>query len=192
VRFETIGLMPATAAQNTMRKIIKEGHGLTPLGIPVPPMLSKAMGYTGEARYVSFQWTPYGDEADYSDGRLSGTGNWQAFLAYIQHPAVSPFLKEYDLGSSDSEARHILILDRKKLEIMIAPVKEAQAFLSAQWPPEPPIHMSKEEHLAMLSEALRNVKQPDDIDIEEIQRRIEEQYALIEDMQRWLDKYLKN
>ena len=31
----------------------------------------------------------------------------------------------------------------------------------------------------MISEALKNVKQPDDIDIEEIQRHIEAQYALI-------------
>ena len=52
--------------------------------------------------------------------------------------------------------------------------------------------MSKEEHLAIISEALKNVKQPGDIDIEEVQRQIEAQYALIEDMQRWLDKFLKN
>jgi len=192
VRFETIDLQPATAAQNTMRKIIKEVQGFTPLEIPVPPMLSTAIGYTGEARYGSFQWTPYGDEADYSDGRLSGTGNWQAFLAFIQHPAVSPFLKEYDLGSSDSEARHVLILDRKILEILIAPVKEAQTFLKAQWPPQPEIRMSKEEYLEMLSENLKSAKHPDDIDIAIIQRQIAEDYALIEEMQRWLDRFLKN
>jgi hypothetical protein len=155
-------------------------------------MLAKAMGYKGEARYVSFQWTPYGDEADYSDGRLSGTGNWQAFLAYVRHPVVSPFLQEYDLGSSDSEARLALILDRDKHEIMIAPVKKAQAFLSEQWPPQPEIRMSKEEYLEMLSETLKSVKQPDDIDIAIIERQIAEDYALIEDMQKWLDKFLKN
>jgi hypothetical protein len=175
-----------------MRKIIKEINDLTLLNVPVPPMLAKAIGYQGEARYVSFQWTPYGDEADYSDGRLSGTGNWQAFLAYIQHPAVRPFLQTYDLGSSDSEARHTLILDRDKLKIMIAPVKEARAFLAEQWPPQPTIRMSKEEYLEMVSKALKSIKQPDDIDIEEIQQRIDEQYALVEEMQRWLDKYLKN
>jgi hypothetical protein len=38
----------------------------------------------------------------------------------------------------------------------------------------------------------KNIKQPRDIDIEDIQRRIEEQYALVEDIQKWLDKYLKN
>jgi DNA-binding transcriptional regulator GbsR (MarR family) len=61
-----------------------------------------------------------------------------------------------------------------------------------QWPPQPTIRMSKEEYLEMVSKALKSVKQPDDIDIEEMQRRIEEQYTQIEDMQRWLDKYLKN
>ena len=70
------------AAQNNMRKIIKVIEGLTSLNIPVPPMLAPALGYKGEARYVSFQWTPYGDEADYADGRLSGTGNWQASSPY--------------------------------------------------------------------------------------------------------------
>jgi hypothetical protein len=104
-------------------------------------MLPEALGYLGEARYVSFQWTPYGDEADYSDGRLSGTGNWMAFLAYIQHPAISPILKEYDLGSSESVAKYALILDRKKLELKIASVKEAKEFLAEQWPPLPPMRM---------------------------------------------------
>jgi hypothetical protein len=175
-----------------MRNVVKASKGLTPLQAPVPPMLATAMGYTGDARHVAFKWTPYGDEALYNDGRLSATGNWQAFLAYIQHPAVSPLLSAYDLGSSDREARHCLILDREKLELSIAPVTEANAFLAEQWPPEPPIRMSQQEALAAISEALKQVTQPEDIDIEEIQRRIEAQYAMIENMQRWLDRYLKN
>jgi hypothetical protein len=175
-----------------MSKFVKEFKGLTPLPAPVPPMLATAIGYKGDARYVAFNWTPYGDEAEYFDGRRGGTGNWQAFLAYIQHPAVSPTLEGYDLGSSDSEAKHCLILDREKGELMIAPVKETQAFLTEQWPPEPPLRMNLQEELAQLSEALKNMKPPDDVDIEQIQRRINEQYALIEDLQRWLDHLLKN
>jgi hypothetical protein len=175
---------------STATKALK---GLIPLKAPVPPMLATAIGYTGEARFVAFNWTPYGDEAEYSDGRIiSATGNWHPFLVYIQHPAVSPHLRGYDLGSSDSEARHALILDRENLELFIAPVREAQAFLMEQWPPQPPLRMSQKEYLAKISEALKNVKHPDDIDIEEIQRQIEEQNALIEEMQQWLDRYLKN
>ena len=167
-----------------MSTVNKKLKGLTPLPAPVPPTLAKAIGYTGDARYVAFNWTPYGDEAEYFDGRRSATGNWQAFLAYIQHPAVSPLLEGYDMGSSKSEATHCLILDMEKIELLIGPVKEAHVFLTEQWPPEPPIRMNLKEELAQLSEALKNVKPPDDIDIEEIQRHIEAQYALIEDMQR--------
>jgi hypothetical protein len=70
--------------------------------------------------------------------------------------------------------------------------EEAETFLTEQWPPQPPIRMSQEEYVAAISKALKNVKQPDDVEIEQIQRRIEEQYALIEEMQRWLDNYLKD
>ena len=155
-------------------------------------MLAKATGYTGEARFVSFHWTPYGDETDYSDGRVSATGNWQAFLAYIQYPAISPLLNGYNLGSSDNEAHHALILDREKLAVFIAPVKEAEKSLQKQLPEEPPIRMSQEEYVELLTKALKNVKPPKDISIDEIQQRIEQQYALVEELQLWLDKHLKN
>ena len=175
-----------------MSKAVKDVKGVTPLKAPVPPMLAKAIGYTGNARYVAFKWTPAGDEAEYSDGRMSATGNWQAFLAYIQHPAVSPLLRDYDLGSSDSEAKHALILDQAILALFMARVKEAEQFLHEQWPPQPPIRMSQKEYLAMITTALKKVKAPSDIDINEIQRRIDEQYALVEALQQWLDTYLKN
>jgi hypothetical protein len=175
-----------------MRNAVTAITGFTPLNVPVPPMLTKAIGYRGEARFVSFQWTPYGDETDYSDGRVQATGNWQAFLAFIHHPAVSPYLHGYDLGSSDSEAKHVLILDQEQQALYVASVKEAEKFLSEQWPKAPPIRMSKEEYSALVMKSLKNVKPPKDVSIKEIQRRIDEQYALVEELQQWLDRQLKN
>jgi hypothetical protein len=175
-----------------MKKAAQPVTGLTPLNVPVPPMLARAIGYTGEARFVSFQWTPYGDETDYSDGRVRATGNWQAFLAYIQHPAISPHLGDYDFGSSDTEAHHALILDQVKQAVYVAPVKEAEKFLSEQWPTKPSVTMSQRKYTALLMKALKNVKPPTDVDIAEIQQRIERQYALVAELQLWLDKHLKN
>jgi hypothetical protein len=175
-----------------MSKVTDEIKGLSPLNVPVPPMLAQAIGYTGDARFVSFQWTPYGDETDYSDGRTSATGNWQAFLAYIHHPAVSPLLRDYDFGSSDSEAKHALVLDRENNALYVAPVKETEKFLKEQWPKEPPIRMSQEEYAALVTKALKNIKPPRDISMDEIHRRIERQSALVEELQQWLDKHLKN
>jgi hypothetical protein len=176
-----------------MKKAVSAFTGITPLNVPVPPMLAKAIGYTGKARFVSFQWTPYGDETDYSDGRVRATGNWQAFLAYIQHPAISPHLGDYDLGSSESEAKHALLLDLDELALYVGPVKEVKDFLSHQkWPTQQPVGMTQAEYAAFVAKALKNVKPPKHVGVEEIQRRIDQQYALVEELQQWLDRQLKN
>jgi hypothetical protein len=96
------------------------------------------------------------------------------------------------LGSSDSEAKHVLILDQEQQALYVAPVKEAEKFLNEQWPKAPPIRMSKEEYSALVMKALKNVKPPKDVSIKEIQRRIDEQYVLVEELQQWLDRQLKN
>jgi hypothetical protein len=168
-----------------------ELNRLIHLRAPVPPLLAKALGYKGNARYISFKWTPIGDEVDYSDGRESATGNRQAFLAYIQHPAVNLFFEGYDLGSSQREAKHALLLDRAQHEIYIAPVREVEEFLKWRWPQLSPSRMHQEENMAKIAIALKR-RNPRDIDIEEIQQRIQEQHVLIETMLRWLDKHLKN
>jgi hypothetical protein len=63
-----------------MNKRGKAVNGLTPLKAPVPPMLATAIGYTGNARFVSFQRILYGNEVEYFDGRMSDIGNAQAYL----------------------------------------------------------------------------------------------------------------
>ena len=52
--------------------------------------------------------------------------------------------------------------------------------------------MAKEELVAKISIVRKNIEQPRYTDIETIQQRIKDQYAVIEDIQKWLDKYLKN
>jgi hypothetical protein len=175
-----------------MNKAVQTVTDLTPLNVPVPPMLATAIGYKGEARYISFHWTPSGDETYYSDGRISTTGNWQAYLAYIQHPAVSPYLKDYDFGSSDSEAEHALILDREEQALYVAPVKAAEKFLGEQWPKAPPLRISQKEFTALVMKALKNVKPPKEINVDEVYRQIRQQNALVDELLLWLDKHLKN
>src|SRR6266404_4826333 len=83
--------------------------------VPLPPQLTETFGYPGQARYVAFYWIPDGDEVVYDDGRMSGTGASWAFLTYRRHRAVEPLLDRWNLGYSDADAEHCLVLDRTEI-----------------------------------------------------------------------------
>jgi hypothetical protein len=98
----------------------------------LPRNWERAFGYDGEARYVAFYWTPAGDEAMYDDGQVSGDGNWRLFLTLRhQHPELD---QRYNVGDSDVEADHWLLLDRETRDLGILPKAKAQARLRQQWP----------------------------------------------------------
>jgi hypothetical protein len=63
----------------------------------------------------------------------------------VQHPAIHPLLAPYDLGSSDREGTHSLILDRTERTLYVAQRREAQHFLAQQWPKTEPVHMTPKE-----------------------------------------------
>ncbi len=114
-------------------------EGCQPLLVPVPPMLEDAMGYSRfgfpEARFVTFFWSPFGDEAYFDDGRTSGTGDWQGFLAYIEHPSVWPALgaSRCQLGSSEEVNTHRLLLDRRERKLYLVEDRASCLVLSGQW-----------------------------------------------------------
>jgi hypothetical protein len=98
----------------------------------LPRNWERAFGYDGEARYVAFYWTPVGDEAMYDDGQVSSDGNWRLFLTLRhQHPELD---RRYNLGYSEMEADHWLLLDRETRELVVLPRAEARARLRQQWP----------------------------------------------------------
>jgi hypothetical protein len=123
------------------------------LSVPVPPNLEAAFGYDGgdAARYVAFYWEPCGDELAFDDGRYGVVGaNWEAWLGFLGHPAVSPALtcpscgglgancacwggQRFNLGNSEQEAAHVLLLDRRERVLYAAPRGEAMRLLAGLW-----------------------------------------------------------
>ena len=102
------------------------------LHIEPPTLLAETLGYDGIARKVAFYWKA-GDEAYYHDGYLSTQAEWDAYLLFVRHPLLVPELQGYNLGSSEEEATHWLLLDRDDRQIVVAPAKVAQQQLLAQW-----------------------------------------------------------
>jgi len=56
----------------------------------------------------------------FDDGRHGGTGDWDGYLAFIQHPALAIALQGIALRDSDNEASSWLILDRQTRELFVA------------------------------------------------------------------------
>jgi hypothetical protein len=102
------------------------------LPVPVPPQFEECCGYTGEARHVAFFWGA-GDESYYADGKMSGTGEWDGFQAFVTHWRVRSALRGFDLGSSEDQATHWLLLDRHLRRVSAANANVAQQLLCQQW-----------------------------------------------------------
>jgi hypothetical protein len=168
---------------------LPEGTYLPLAGIPVPPMLERALGYDGDAPLVAFWWTPYGDELCYADGRIELCGgNWSAWLDYINHPRVVPYLAHYDFGTSELEGEHRLLLDRRSRTLAVVDRTTAARLLARLAPPpvrgrsREPVCESFEALMAELNHGNVNKEMIAD-DRERMVRYDEAQAAL----RRWLD-----
>jgi hypothetical protein len=158
------------------------------LDVPVPPMLERAVGFPGDARFFALYWGA-GDEAYFSDGRTSATGNPHGYLAFIRHPAVALPLAGHDLGSSDDEATEWLVIDRQSRRAYVAPVAEARRFLREQWQESRvvPAVLSQEDFAALFDQLRRDFASKPTPTPAEVMAAMKEQQRLESEMRAWLD-----
>jgi hypothetical protein len=170
-----------------------ENTNLKKLAVQAPPMLCEAIGYPGPARYVAFYWTPCGDEIMYSDGRLSTDGHWHAWLLFTRHKRVAPHIAPYNLGNSDEEATHWLLIDRETYALYVGTPSEVLRALRGQYADQAPAieaqgdDVSGEitlEDFRGLIESFVEVSGPKP---EEIIAAMRRQDALTEELRVWLD-----
>jgi len=104
-------------------------------GFRCPPEFWAAFGYTGQQRHVSLWWERSGDEASFCDGEYTVVGaEWAAYLTLVEHPRNWPLLDlDVRLGDSDTEATHMLVLDREDPgAAWVAPREAAERWLRGQ------------------------------------------------------------
>jgi len=163
------------------------------LNIPVPPapILEQAVGYhyNRNARFLALWWEPADDEAMVSDGFVTFTGHWPGYLAFVHHRAVYPYLKSYNLGSSDEPANYSLLIDLKERKAFIALKKEGDKVVAGNWQVEAnqsePISLSTED-LETLIQAF--VEQTQNLPtMEELKAQMEKDRRAIAALTRWLD-----
>ncbi len=157
-------------------------------------MLEVALGYNGKADFVAFYWTPHGDELVYRDasGQICEGANWNAWLVFVHHPAIASFLSPFDLGNSEEESKHWLLLDRNARVLYIGTADQVDRCLS-EMPtalPEVPLVTNKIEFNALAlqqAEALRKaIVEWDSIPSSEL--GVQEQQS-VQDLRNWLGAY---
>jgi hypothetical protein len=141
-----------------------------PLQIPVPPspILENAFGYFCKetVQYIAVWWAPSGDEVVVSDGRITFTGYGWGYLTYVNHPLVKPYLKNYNLGSSEFEAEDALIINLFDQKAYVLNINEARLFVQSQWAHDKkdvscPLQIVSTEDLErLIQETLKNYRIP--------------------------------
>jgi hypothetical protein len=101
-----------------------------PLGCPA--QLVELSGYDGAGRLVAMWWTPFGDELMFSDGTITATGDYRGWLSFCAHPLTRLLLNSYELGSSEQEAEHWLLVDRHAATLDVGLAHDVQALLATQ------------------------------------------------------------
>ena len=156
------------------------------LPIEPPEALAETLGYGGQARTVAFYWGA-GDEAYYYDGHLSTQAEWDTYLLFVRHPLIAPALQGYNLGSSEEEATHWLLLDREAPQITIAPARVAQQVLTAQWghpTPEEVMIVDREAWEQLVTEMVARIER---ISQEQIVAQMFEHQLRVQTLATWLE-----
>lgn len=88
---------------------------------------------------VLFYWTPFGDELCWEDGRSSvcGANHW-AWLDWIRGPLVQFALVDaarelggqLELGTSETEAQHALVIDQVDRKLLVGDLGSARAYVA--------------------------------------------------------------
>jgi hypothetical protein len=163
------------------------GNGHITVCATYPPELAEVFGYRGQARFVAFSWTPAGDQVVFDDGRSCGTGQSWSFLTWRRHRSVSPLLAPFNLGYSDHDADHCLVIDRERNRASIAPLGEARAFLHAQHPPAPELTPEQAETVRRHIEEAIKRRWQEAASAEAMGQAIAEQRGRLGRMIAWLD-----
>lgn len=159
--------------------------------VKLPWSFEDALGYPRGFRWVAFFWEPCGDEAMYDDGYCSTDCNWWGFLKFIHHPSVKPFLIDYDLGSSEDEAKHWLLCDLERREVSVGERAEVKSFLvnevkkympAGKLPAESKVALSHKEIEELLTKIREDMKQVPVPSIAEIQEKIKRDQEAVDKM----------
>jgi hypothetical protein len=160
---------------------------MTPLPILVPQQLEEAVGWSGDARWISVCWSSCGDAPWIEDGRSSQTATPWAMLAWWRHASVAPHLRHLDLGSSEADGTQRLLLDRQERRTFVADTTEARRVVRDQWPAEPEVELTADQWQQIVEEVRQQMLNRPLPSMEQLVEQLKRNSELVGEMIRFLD-----
>jgi hypothetical protein len=107
-----------------------------PLPFSQPHAFAAQLGYCGGRRFVAAYWDPLGDDVTVHDDRWSATGlgDRYAWSDFVYQKQIQTWLGQRDInvGNSDEEATHWLIIDRLTNDGFIASRNHGRQIIQQQ------------------------------------------------------------
>ncbi len=142
---------------------------MRPLNVAVPPRFCELVLPDYRGRYLGLHWLMSADELQVTIPHGAHAGSRRAYQAFVHHPRNFAALQGCKLGSTDSTAREMLILDRQDLRAHVVSLAQGRAFLNRQAPQSELLTLQPRSTLT--SELIR----------------IDREARAIDQMLRWLD-----
>lgn len=161
-------------------------------GVPVPPMLAKAFGYEGNAKLVAFWWEPDPKELVYTDGSVTGVGDWHPWLYFIQHPAVAPYLKSFFTAESGRRGLNAIVMDCINFNFFACRIDKIHIVLQEQ-ERETLRHICAADHPDEIAVRLRG-RHPQlfqATDPDQVKQHLHQHQQLFTELRHWLDQCLE-
>lgn len=104
------------------------GRGLVRLPVELPPMLTRAIGYSGGGRYLELHWTADQQRIDWFDGQVGVSGDATAWQTFSLHPRVRPLLVPYEQG----DGCYALLADHWERSLSVGTSDHVSSLLGSQ------------------------------------------------------------
>jgi hypothetical protein len=105
---------------------------LVRLPLPCPTQLVELSHYRGDRRCIALWSSPVGDELIVCDGALTTTAPSHGWSCFCAHPLAGVFLDPYQLGQTNDQGEHRLLVDRYLASLHVGLAEDVKQLLATQ------------------------------------------------------------
>jgi len=117
------------------------------------------------------------------------TGHGWGFLAWSRHAAIAPTLREADLGSSELDGQHRVLIDRETRKCYLVGHAVGDRLLKGRWSASEPVVLTPEEAEELVNRVRQAMQARRLPSATELIASMRKHSATVAALVRWLDEW---